>query len=274
LLIDTHCHLYFEDFDEDREAVILRAVESGVERIVAPGIDLSTSQAAIDLASQYEQVFAAVGVHPNDALTWEENTIAELRELAGQPGVAAIGEIGLDYYRDRAPLDIQKRAFRDQLLLAEELELPVIVHTRNKSEADRRAIMDVLSLLEEWQTGLVATNPFLAERPGVLHSFSGNVSEAEKARQLNFLIGITGPVTFRNAPGLQRVVESLPLESILVETDAPFLTPQPHRGKRNEPGYVYYVAEKIAQLRDLPFDIVADITSSNAGRLFNWRVTN
>ena len=274
MLVDTHCHLYFDAFDLDLEEVIQRAADSGVERMVAPGIDLSTSRSAVELARRYEKVSAAAGVHPNDSLTWTETTFEELHTLANQAEVVAIGEIGLDYYRDRAPSEVQIRVLWEQLRLAEEFELPVIIHTRNKSEQDRQAIADALTILGEWQAGLAASKSPLAERPGVLHSFSGNETEAEIALRSNFMIGITGPVTFRNSPVLQRVAASLPLDNLLVETDAPFLTPHPHRGERNEPGFVVYVAEKIAQLRELPFEELAKITSMNAGRLFNWRVTN
>jgi TatD DNase family protein len=274
LLVDTHCHLYFESFDEDLQQVLARSVDEGVGRILCPGIDLKTSREAVSLAEAYPQVYAAVGVHPNDSLSWMDGTIDELRLLADHPKVVAIGEIGLDYYRDRAPKEFQQQVFREQLMLAAETALPVVIHTRNSSGGTLDAMEDALNILANWQTDLAATSPLLYDRPGVFHSYSGNEEIASRAMHLNFQIGFTGPVTFQNAPDLQRVVGLLPLDHMLIETDAPFLTPHPHRGKRNEPSFVRLVAEKIAQIHNLPFDVVADITTNNAGRLFNWRVTN
>ena len=265
MLIDTHCHLNFDAFDHDRGEVLKRARQAEVDRIVIPSIDLETCQAVVDLANEYPELYAAVGVHPNEALSWNEDTADRLRGLAEQSCVVAIGEIGLDYYRDRAPRDLQQRVFQEQLSLAAELSLPVIIH-------NRQATADVLEILAEWQTELLAANPMLAEHPGVLHSFSGDQAAADQALHLGFFIGITGPVTFRNAPELQSVVAHLPLDRILVETDAPFLTPHPYRGKRNEPAYVRLVAEKIAQIHNLPLEMVSEVTSGNAGRLFNWQM--
>jgi len=266
LFVDTHCHLNFDSFANDLDEILERAEQAGVQRILNPGVDLASSRAAVELAHSHEQVYAAVGVHPNDALSWNEGTIDALQELAEHPKVVAIGEIGLDYYRDRAPRDLQMRIFDQQLLLAESLGLPVIIH-------NRQATADVLHKLEEWQMGLMASAPMLADRPGVLHSYSDNEANAMQAIDLNFFIGLTGPVTFHNAPELQHVVTALPIERLLTETDAPFLTPHPYRGKRNEPAYVRIITEKIAQLRDLPVEIVAGITENNAGRLFNWPET-
>ena len=272
MLVDTHCHLNFDSFEGERKELLQRAREAGVTFILNPGVDLESSREAVALAEKYEEVYAAVGVHPNDALSWKEGTREELRELSQHPKVLAIGEIGLDYYRDRAPEAEQKKIFQEQLLLAMEVELPVIIHTRDASREDRRATADVLGILNEWQTGLAGSDTLLSENPGVLHSFSADEQSAFDAIHMNFMIGITGPVTFLNAPELQRLVAALPLERVLTETDAPFLTPHPHRGERNEPAYVRLVAEKIAQLHNLPPDVVADITAENAGRLFHWRV--
>ena len=270
MLADTHCHLNFEAFDSDRSEVIARARDVGIKHMLNPGIDLKSSQAAIELADAYPEVFAAVGVHPNDSLTWDDLSLDKLRELAKLPKVVAIGEIGLDYYRDRAPREVQKHVFRQQLSLAAEMSLPVVIHTRNANTQDRQAVSDVLDILEEWQAELAASGSGLAERPGVLHSYSADEIAAQQATAINFWIGVTGPVTFRNAVELQSVVASLPLERMLIETDAPFLTPQPHRGQRNEPAYVRLVAEKIAQIHHLPFDQVAGATTASAERLFNW----
>jgi TatD DNase family protein len=263
VLVDTHCHLDFKSFDPDRLAVVARAMEAGVGRIVNPGIDLASSQAAVKLAQEEAAIYAAVGVHPNDALSWRTDTRAELKGLAGDQKVVAIGEIGLDYYRDRAPRALQREIFREQLALAAELGLPVIIHNREATE-------DVLGILGDWHSGLQSTRSPLTGRPGVLHSYADSEEPARRAMDLNFFIGFTGPVTFRNAAELQRVAAALPLDRLLVETDAPFLTPHPHRGKRNEPAYVRLVVEKIAELKEMSFSTVADRTADNAALLFDW----
>jgi TatD DNase family protein len=256
-LTDTHCHLDFDAFDADRSQVIERARAVGVQWIIDPGVDLSSSRAAIRLSETHAGVFAAAGVHPNDALSWDNHTLPELRQMATHPRVVAVGEIGLDYYRDRAPKDVQQRIFRQQLDLAAELGLPVIIHCRN-------ATADVLRILAEKRASTLK---------GVLHSFSGDQAAAEQALALGFWIGITGPVTFQNAADLQLLVSRLPLENLLIETDAPFLTPHPRRGQRNEPAHVHFVAEKIAALKGLPLQVVAEATTANAARLFDWSKT-
>ncbi|MBN1666330.1 MAG: TatD family hydrolase, partial [Anaerolineales bacterium] len=263
----THCHLDFDVFDTDRALVMERVVEARVAKILNPGIDLPSSEGVLRIASEYSRVFAAVGVHPNSATTWEDETLGHLRLLASRPKVVAIGEIGLDYYRDRAPRLLQQRVLAWQLELAGELGLPVIIHNRLASE-------DILALLTDWQLDLRQTNPRLAERPGVLHSFSGDQELAERILQSGFYLGITGPVTFRNARELQGVAAWAPLDRLLLETDAPFLTPHPYRGQRNEPANVRLVAEKIAELRGVTFTEVAEITTANAKKLFIWRNTD
>jgi TatD DNase family protein len=263
VLVDTHCHLDFKSFDEDREQIIDRAREAGIIRILNPGINLQSSKKALKLADKYPEVYAAVGVHPNDGSSWEGETISQLRELAAHPKVLAIGEIGLDFYRDHTPHDLQKEMFQEQLGLAAELNLPVVIHTRE-------SIDDVLSILEVWCKGFVDSQSMLKDHPGVLHSFSGDLEEAGQTTALNFLVGITGPVTFRNAKELQDLVIRLPLQDILIETDAPFLTPHPYRGKRNEPARVKLVAEKIAELHQEAYNTVTDVTAASAARLFEW----
>ncbi|HEX6305138.1 MAG TPA: TatD family hydrolase [Anaerolineales bacterium] len=263
MLADTHCHLDFDTFDDDRDQALARSREAGVTHILDPGIDLVSSRAAVELAESRSQVYAAVGVHPNEANTWDEDTLAHLRILAQGPTVVAIGEIGLDYYRDRAPRELQKRILQSQLTLATELQLPVVIH-------NRQATAELLDILSAWSAGLTAAQSSLAERPGVLHSYSDDMQSALRAIELNFYIGITGPVTFRNAPDLQNVVAALPLDRLIVETDAPFLAPHPYRGKRNEPAYVRLIADKIAQLHKENFEAVAQTTSQNARRLFDW----
>lgn len=255
MLVDTHCHLDFEWFDEDREEVVARALAAGVQRIVVPALDLENVEMVLALAEAYEAVYAAVGIHPNSAAEWEDGWLDRLRALAGHEKVVAIGEIGLDYYWDKTPAAVQHRAFSRQLALAAELALPVIVHNR---EAD----VDVLRLL--------ADSPLAGqERPGVLHSFSSPWETAVTGLELGFYLGFTGPVTFKKAEELREIAARAPLERLLVETDAPFLTPQPHRGKRNEPAYVAHVAAKIAEVRGLSEAQVAEATTANASRLFS-----
>ena len=228
-----------------------------------PGINLGSSQAVVNLSEKYAEVYAAVGVHPNDGLSWDSRTLRRLRELSNHPKIVAVGEIGLDFYRDRTPKELQIKIFIEQLELAAELTLPVIIHSRD-------AMAEVLEILTDWHKGLVNSHSVLADRPGVLHSFSGDEKFAEQTRMLNFFIGITGPVTFRNAKDLQDLVIRLPLQDLLIETDAPFLTPHPRRGKRNEPSNVKLVAEKIAELHQEAYNTVSEITTANATRLFKW----
>jgi len=263
VLTDTHCHLDFAVFDADRSQVLDRCKEKGIERILVPGIDLVSSRRSLELAESEEIIFTAVGIHPNEGLKWNDNTLNELQDLAAHPKVVAIGEIGLDYYRDRAPKKIQREVFRKQLKLAEDLRLPVVIH-------NRQAGVDLLKMLREWHTELKNSFSPLADKPGVLHSFSEDIGFAQEVTESNFFIGFTGPVTFLNAQGLQDVVVSLPVEKILIETDAPFLTPHPHRGKRNEPSFVRFIAEKIAELKNTKLATVAQVTTDNANQLFHW----
>jgi TatD DNase family protein len=261
--VDTHCHLDFNFFDDDREAVISRAKAAGIECILNPGVDLASSRAALNLAETNAEIFAGCGVHPNDSLSWDDLSRNELRKLANHPKVVAIGEIGLDYYRDRAPIDLQKRVFLEQLALAGECELPVIIHNRQASS-------DVLDILSAWHKDLVSSRSSLAERPGVLHSFSGDQEIVRKALEINFFIGVSGPITYRNAQELRQTINTVPLEALLIETDAPFLTPHPYRGQRNEPAHVRWVLDKIAELYNLPVGVVAEATTKNSQKLFKW----
>ena len=270
MLVDTHCHLNFNTFDEDRDLVVQRAVKSGVDRILNPGIDIKTSQQAIELANRFPNVYAAIGIHPNELKSWNESSIEQLRQMANNPKVVAIGEIGLDYYRNKSSKELQTIAFKSQLELAAELDLPIIIHSRNVSQIDQRAMKNLLSILSDWVKSLKSKNLRIQTRPGVLHSFSSDIEYAESAAQLNFLIGITGPVTFKNAVELREVVSIIRLDSLLIETDSPFLTPHPFRGKRNEPANVRFIAEEISNIKKLPFEQVVQKTGKNAKRLFNW----
>ncbi len=261
-LIDTHCHLDFNAYAEDRDVVVRRAMEHGVTQIINPGTDISTSQAAIRMAETYDGVYAAVALHPNSTASWSPEAIATIEQLAAHEKVVAIGEIGLDYYWDKSPKAVQRAAFEAQLALAAKLKLPVIIHNREASE-------DVMDVLRAW----VETLPdALKDRPGVLHSFSAPPAIADEAVALGFYLGFTGPVTFKKADELRSIAARIPLDRILVETDGPFLTPHPYRGKRNEPGYVRFVAERIATLQNMDNDEFSAQTTANAGRLFGLMV--
>lgn len=259
-LVDTHCHLNFESYDEDRDAVVQRAAAAGVTCIIVPAIDLPTCHQVLELCAAYPAVKAALGVHPNSTAAFTAVHAAELRALLqGDPdAVVAVGEIGLDYYWDKSPRLQQWAAFEEQLTLAAELELPVIIHNRDAGE-------DVLRLLESWAAALPSS---LQGRPGVLHSFSALPQIAERALAAGFYLGFTGPVTYKKADDLRAIVRDTPAERILIETDGPFLAPQQHRGKRNEPAYVQFVLERIAALKQLPDAEMARITTANASRLF------
>jgi TatD DNase family protein len=252
-MIDSHCHLDFPEFDADRDEVLSRSVDAGVRTVINPGTDLETSRRAIALTVRYENVYAAVGVHPHDASRLDERTLTELRQLASHPKVVAIGEIGLDYYRDLSPRGQQRAAFEAQLAVAADLDLPVIVHQRESAA-------DVMTSLRAWAGD---------EHPGcVLHAFSGDETMADHAVSLGFFIGVGGPVTFKNARRLHKIIPRLPLSCLVIETDAPYLAPHPYRGKRNEPAYVALVAERLAQLYGIPGDELARQVTENTLRLF------
>jgi len=270
-LTDTHCHLDFHKFDLDRAAVVERAQKAGLVRILIPALSVQSSLSVINLAESHPMLYAAIGVQPNESLTWDNASISALRELSVNPKVVAIGEIGLDYYWDAAPHEHQQRVFRAQLDLAAELELPVVIHLREKGDAAGGPCADdARTILEGWVAGLGSEKDALRKNPGVLHSFSGSLETAQWAIKHNFYIGMTGPVTFRNAQKKQEMVAQLPVERLLVETDAPYLAPHPHRGKRNEPAFVHEIADKIAQLQSRNLDEVAAATTDNAARLFSW----
>lgn len=254
ILVDTHCHLDFERFDDDRDAVIDRARAAGVTRIIVPALDRSNWEAVLALTRRYPGVYAALGVHPNSTADWDGSDIAALRRLAADPAVVAIGEIGLDYYWDHAPPAQQHAAFRAQLALAAELDLPVIVHNRDASD-------DTLALL-------AASAVAGRERAGVMHSFSAESAIARRALDLGFYLGFTGPLTYKKADDLRAVAAAAPLDRLLIETDAPFLAPQAQRGRRNEPAYVVEVARRLAELHDRSPAVLAAATTANAVRLF------
>jgi TatD DNase family protein len=253
-LIDSHAHLDDKDFDADREQVLARARQGGVEIIINVGADLESSRRSVALAETHPSIYAAVGVHPHDALSLDTVTLATLRDWAHGPRVVAIGEIGLDYYRDLSPRDAQQAAFERQLDLAEELGLPVVVH-------DRDAHTDVASILERR-----GRSP--GRLRGVLHCFSGDVELAARVIDWGWYIGVDGPVTFQNARQLPDVIRSVPLSRLLLETDSPYLTPHPYRGRRNEPAHLVWVAEAVAKLKGVSLSELERITSDNARALF------
>ncbi len=265
MLADTHCHLDFHAFDADRTEVIQRALDNGIELMVNPGIDLASSREAVKIAEDHPSIYAAVGVHPSEANSWGRQTFSELRDLAKHPKVVAIGEIGLDYYHNQDTARLQRRILEEQLELALELGKPVILHTR-------QAMVDMIAVLESWYKRLLEAGSPLTGRPGVLHAFEGTPEDARAVLARNFFLGVGGPVTYPNAVERQALVAGLPLKRILLETDAPFLTPQSHRGRRNEPAFIIHVAQKVAELLQLPVSEVARTTTENAAGLFAWGV--
>lgn len=251
-LIDTHAHLDNRPFAEDLDEVILRARDNNVLNILTVGCDLASSARSIELAARYPEVYASVGIHPHDALQADDEGLRRLRTMVSAPKVVAIGETGLDYYRDRAPRDAQRLAFRRQIQLARESQLPIIVHDRDAHE-------DIVLILHEEKASEVG---------GVIHCFSGDTAMAQACLELGFYISFPGTITYPNNVALRDVVKNVPMERLLVETDCPYLAPQPFRGKRNEPAYVRMTAEKIAAIKGLALDDVARITTLNAHTLF------
>jgi TatD DNase family protein len=262
VFVDTHCHLDWNAFDADRDAVIRRAIESGVTRLLTIGVDVPSSRRAIELAEQCAEVYAAVGVHPNDCADFDAEMLKEVRSLAQHPKVVAIGEIGLDYYRHKVDQAIQARAFQAQLELAAELGKPVIVHSREAAD-------DVMVMLERHSSsrsipaGLVTCH-------GVLHSYFDDLAILQRAFAIGFYCGVTGPITFKKSDRARDIIRQAPLDRLLIETDAPFLTPVPHRGQRNEPAYLRHVADTIAQVHGLALEVVAQQTTQNANQLLGW----
>jgi TatD DNase family protein len=258
MLIDTHAHLDFPDFADDLDGVLARAADHGVLEIVTIGIDVASSRRAVALAQDLPRVFATVGIHPHGAQVLGDPTLEELRGLARQHRVVAIGEIGLDYYRDRQPRDVQRQCLGQQLELAVRTELPVVIHVR-------AAYADFMAIIADYVT----------ELPGVvLHCFAGDWEVAERALDWGFYLSIPGTVTFAKAELQQQVAQRAPLERLLLETDAPFLAPVPYRGKTNEPSFLRYTAQKVADLRRIPLEELARATTENATTVFKldgWR---
>lgn len=252
MLIDSHVHLDDERFDGDRDILIKSLKSNGIELVINIGADMKSSIDSIELAKRYDNIYAAIGVHPHSASEMTEKTLDELRDMAKEDKVIAIGEIGLDYYYDNSPRDIQRKWFREQLELAKELDLPVIIHSRD-------ATKETYDIIKEAKDGTLR---------GVIHCFSGSVEVAMEYIKLGFYISIGGTVTFKNSRVVREVAEAVPLDKFLVETDCPYLTPEPYRGKRNEPMFVKYAAEKIAEIRGISFEELSKATNKNTKELF------
>lgn len=252
MLIDTHVHLNDNQYEQDIDQVIQRALDAGVERMVVVGFDRPTITRAMELTEKHSFIYAVVGWHPVDAINCTEEDLQWIEELAAHPKVVGIGETGLDYHWDKSPKEVQQELFRKQIQLAKKVNLPIIIHNRD-------ATADVVQILQEEEAGTTG---------GIMHCFSGSVEIAKQCIDMNFMISLGGPVTFKNAKMPKQVATEIPLEYLLVETDAPYLAPHPHRGKRNEPAYVALVAEQIAELKGISLKEVAQITTQNAMKLF------
>ncbi len=250
-MIDSHSHIYTPRFDADRDQVLKRACEARISQLLQVGCNLEESKTVVDLAEKTPGIYAAVGVHPHDADTVNDQVISQLAALARHPKVVAWGEIGLDFYYDNSPRDIQIEAFRAQIRKPRELDLPVVIHTRD-------AEPETLKILDE--------NP--VPRGGHIHCYTGTLPTAQALLEMGFHIGFTGIITFKSASDLREVVKQTPLERILIETDSPYLAPIPHRGKRNEPAFVRHVAEAVAQIKELALDRVIEQTTANFHELY------
>ena len=253
MFIDSHAHLDDERFDEDRESLIEGFEQRDIDMVINVGSDLKSSRASIELSKKHENIYAVVGVHPHDAQYAEEDYLEQLKELSKEDKVVAIGEIGLDYFYDNSPRDIQRKVFIEQIRLAKELNLPVVIHTRD-------AAQETFDILKE-----AARDGRLT---GVLHCYSGSVEMAMKYIKLGFYISLGGPVTFKKSKTPKEVAAAVPLDRLLIETDSPYLTPEPHRGKRNDPTFVKYTAETIAKIREINVEELARATSENIKKLF------
>lgn len=252
MLFDTHCHVHDEAYNGDRDDVIQRAFQSGVQYMMFPGTDIPTSAAAVELARRYDGVYAAVGIHPEEAAEITDEAFAQIRYwITHEPKVVALGEVGLDYHWPEPSREIQKKVFIEQVKMAVELDIPIDIH-------DREAHGDMMDILHTYGKGI----------RGVFHCYSGSLEMAQELMKMGFYFGFTGTTVFPNSKKVKRLAAELPLERILIETDSPYLTPPPYRGKRNEPRYVQYVAAEIARLRNMETSEVARITLENGKRIF------
>jgi TatD DNase family protein len=253
MLFDSHAHLNDERFDEDRDELIKSLREKNVDLVVNPGADIETSKSAVELSNKYDFIYAAVGVHPHDVSELDDSAIKTLREMATKNNkVVAIGEIGLDYYYDHSPREAQKEWFKKQILLANELKLPIIIH-------DRDAHADTFDIIKEYKSDEIGC---------VLHCYSGSVELAREYIKMGCYISIPGTVTFKNSRKVREVAREIPLNKLFIETDSPYMAPEPHRGKRNDPSLVAFVADKIAQEKGISYEEVCEKTKENAKIFF------
>jgi len=250
-VIDSHSHIYTPRFDDDRDAVIQRAVEAGISQLLQVGCNLEESRAVVDLAERTPGIYASVGVHPHDASTVDDGVLSGIRELTTRDKALAWGEIGLDFYYDNSPRDIQIAAFEAQMAQAAALDLPLVIHTRD-------AEPETLDVLRRYP----------APRSGQVHCFTGTAEMARQLLDLGYFIGFTGIITFKNAHALREVVKLTPLDRLLIETDSPYLAPVPHRGKRNEPAFVAHVADAVADIKGVSAEVVCEATDQNFHGLY------
>lgn len=254
MLIDSHAHLQDDELKDDISNIILRAENAGVEKIICVGYDLPSSRDALAIARKHKQVYAVVGVHPHDAQTLDKDVLEDLYEMARDSQVLAIGEIGLDFYRDLSPREQQKKAFVEQIKLAQELGKPIVIH-------DRDAHQEVMDIIKKEKAGQAYG--------GVMHCYSGHLPMAIELIKQGFYISFAGPLTFKNNKKAHEVAARVPLDRVLVETDCPYLAPEPFRGKRNEPQYVKYTAQKLAEIRGKSYAEVAYLTNRNTRKVFH-----
>lgn len=252
MLIDTHVHLNAEQYVDDLDEVIERARENGIEKMVVIGCDRPTIERTMELIDEHEDIYGVIGWHPVDAIDCTDEDLEWIEQLSKHEKIVGIGEMGLDYHWDKSPKDVQKDLFKKQIELAKRVNLPIIIHNREATE-------DCVAILKEMHA---------EEIGGIMHAFSGDESVADEIIDMNFYVSLGGPVTFKNAQLPKDIAVHVPIDRLLVETDAPYLTPHPYRGKRNEPAYVKLVAEKIAELRQISYEELARTTSENAKRLF------
>lgn len=260
LFVDTHCHLNFSVFNDHTHEVVQRAIDAGVNTMIVPGLDLETSETAVELTTRYKEIFAAVGVHPNEVRKWDDNQEKIFHEFLKERKVLAVGEIGLDFYRHPENKELQAQLLARMLEMASTFNKPVILHSRN-------SLTNLLGIIKEW---IQARKNNLNNEFGIFHGFEGSQEQAVEVTRLNMRIGIGGPVTFKNAVEKQELVRKLELQHIVLETDSPLLSPHPYRGQTNEPSRIPVIAQKIAELHQVELEEVAQITTSNAKSLFRW----
>jgi len=262
MLFDSHAHLNSERYEDDRDKIVEAIEKSDLEYVMDIGFDLESSVMAVEHAKKYSWCYAAVGCHPHDTKMMDEATLAMFKGLAKKPKVKAIGEIGLDYYYDHSERDVQQYWFRRQVQLALELDMPIVIHDRDAND-------DVMRILKEEGVFAKSRIDKLGDAKLLMHCFSGSKELAHQYIKLGAAISIAGPITYKNARKSIEVVQEIPLEHLLIETDAPYLTPEPFRGKRNQPGYVEYTARKIAEIKGLTYEEVVRITCNNAKKFFS-----